>query len=35
MLYAVDDSVSVEDTKVRIAAMTGQFCRGIVPEGSK
>lgn len=34
MLYAVDDSVSIEDTKVRIAAMTGQFCRGIVPEGS-
>ncbi len=35
MWYAVDDRVSIEDTRVRIAAMIGQFCRGIVPEGSR
>ena len=33
MWYAMDERTGMEETKERIAAMVGQFCRGIVPEG--
>lgn len=34
MWYSMDDNISLEDAKVLIAAMIGQFCRGMLPDRS-
>lgn len=33
MWYTMDEILTIEDAKVMIAGMIGQFCRGILPEG--
>lgn len=32
--YLADDKVDIEHSNILIASMVGQFCRGILPEGS-
>lgn len=32
--YLADERIDIEQSKILIASMVGQFCRGILPEGS-
>ena len=33
MWYSVDSARTLDETRETITAMTGHFCRGIVPDG--